>query len=602
MNIRQLLVDQVLVCDGAMGTMLHAAGNSLDQSLPALSLSNPDRVRIIHESYVDAGVDVIQTNTFGANNLRLSEYGLAAKVEEINKAAVRIAQETARVDRPVLVAGSVSPAVSVRQRHRARAPQRVEALREQIEILVCSGVDLIMLETFGYLDELVEAVEVAVGLGDMPVIAQATFTEEGQMLSGHTAYDLCAALSGVPLAALGINCTVGPQHSLTLLRELAEHSRVPLTAQPNAGLPRRLGPAQFEYDIDADYFARYVRELLGAGAAMVGGCCGTTPTQLVTTVDAVAEFRASAMNDKAPTQPNQIEVTAAAIIATSKVGADKQLFVELAPGRTADTDAAVEEAGRLRVAGIGLVLVPAPRGARPQANSVDLALQLRQRVGIDAVATVTTWDRTIMALQADLLGAYALGIRRIICETGIPPLLGDYPQVDGVWDVDSIGLIELLTGLNGGHDCHGLPLPAKTDFEIGARINPGSQDAVAAAIRAQAKVAAGAQFLITRPVYEVSGLHRILDTIGGQVPTLVTVRPLASFAEAEYLAHEVPDVTIPHSTLNALERAGDSAPDVGLELAAEVATHAKAMAAGLVISPGSYPGGALDRLMSLLAS
>jgi homocysteine S-methyltransferase len=217
---------------------------------------------------------------------------------------------------------------------------------------------------------------------------------------------------------------------------------------------------------------------------------------------------------------------------------------------------------------------------------LDLALHLHQQVGIQTMASVTTWDRTIMALQADLLGAHALGLRRIICETGTPPLLGDYPHVDGIWDVDSIGLIELLAGLNRGTDYYGLQLGAKTDFEIGARINPGSHDAAREAVRALAKIAAGAGFLITRPVYELAGLERLLESIDGRVPVLVAIRPLASFEEAEYLAHEVPDITIPAKTLHALERAGHDAARAGVMLAAELASQARKLARGIVITAG----------------
>ncbi len=260
---------------------------------------------------------------------------------------------------------------------------------------------------------------------------------------------------------------------------------------------------------------------------------------------------------------------------------------ELTTPLTGDVGQTAELASELAGVGVDLISVTAARTSRAQVSVLDLALHLYQAAGIDSIACVTTWDRTIMALQADLLGAHALGLRRIVCETGMPPLLGDYPHVDGIWDVDSIGLIELLAGLNRGIDYYGLQLGAKTDFEVGARINPGSHDPASEAERALAKIAAGASFLITRPVYELAGLERLLAAIEGRIPVLVALRPLTSFEEAEYLSHEVPDVTIPAKTLRALERAGPGAPRAGIILAAELASQARKLASGIVITAGT---------------
>jgi homocysteine S-methyltransferase len=244
--------------------------------------------------------------------------------------------------------------------------------------------------------------------------------------------------------------------------------------------------------------------------------------------------------------------------------------------------------------GIRLFSVVASRTARAQLNPIDLALHLHQTLGVDAMATITTWDRTIMALQADLLGAQTLGLRRVVCETGSPPLLGDYPHVDGIWDVDSLGLIELLADLNNGDDYYGLRLPAKTEFEIGARINPGSREPEREAARAASKIAAGAQFLITRPVYDPADLERLLhlvahQTSGQEVPVLAAVHPLTDFPEAELLAHEVPDVRIPDHTLTALQNAGDGAREVGVQLALDLVSHLKQMAGGIVLAPTTDP-------------
>ncbi|NMH97672.1 bifunctional homocysteine S-methyltransferase/methylenetetrahydrofolate reductase [Pseudonocardia acidicola] len=572
---------RVLVADGAMGTVLHAAGNPLDRALPELNLSNATLVRWVHDSYLQAGVDIIQTNTFGANRLRLDTSGLGELTQEINTAGVRVALEAARAaGRPVFVGGSVSPAVTIQQRRRVPPADRAQALREQIASLVDAGVDLIVLETFGFLDELVEAATVATENGAVPVIAQATFAADGHTLSGHTPAEVCAALGELPVAVLGTNCTLGPQRLLAIVGELRAHTGLPIAAQPNAGLPRRTTALRFEYEIDPEYVARYAERLVEAGATIVGGCCGTTPAHLeavVTAVRAMPGPAPEAIEEARPQHPPA--VTGWTPRESFVVAAE----IEPPPaGRVAE---AVDRARALRELGVDTVYVAAGDGPRARLDPVNLAVHLQHQLAVAAFASVTTWDKTIMALQADLLGAHALGVRRIVCETGNPPLLGDYPHVDGVWDVDSVGLVELLAGLNAGLDCNGLRLAGTTSFEIGARINPGARDLPAEARRALRKIDAGAHFLITRPVYELERLRRLRAALGApRVPVLASIRPLGGFAEAEYLRHEVPDVTVPPETLSVLQRAGDAAPAAAIELAVELVTGVRDLVDGVLLA------------------
>jgi methionine synthase / methylenetetrahydrofolate reductase(NADPH) len=594
------LREGVLMCDGAMGTMLHAAGNSLDRALPELNLSNAELVSTVHESYLSAGVDVIQTNTFGASALRLAEHGSAGPVREINLAGVRIAREAqAKAGRQVFVAGSVSPAVTARQRPLISPVQRVAALREQVSALAEGGVDVLILETFGYLDELAEAVTAAAELTGAPIIAQATFAPDGRTLGGETPREVAITLSRLPVVAVGTNCTLGPQHTLTVVTELIRHTALPVSAQPNAGLPRRAAGRRFEYPIDGGYFARYARRYAEAGASLIGGCCGTTPTHLKAAVAAVDAHRPRPGRAAA-------HVTAAADSPATAPAEPGGLAERLAAGQfvvaaeiVAPADGAGDQAAdavvALRDHGLDTFLVSPRQTARAQLSPLNLALQLRQRLGADAVATMTTWDKTIMALQADLLGAHALGMRTVVCATGNPPLRGDYPNVDGIWEVDSVGLAGLLNGLNQGRDSNGLALATRTSFHIGARFNPGAQDAAAEVARTRAKLRAGAQFLITRPVYELDTFRRMTAELNAGVPVLLALAPLSGFDEAEFLAHEVPGVTIPESTLRALERAGSSAAAVGLDLAAQAA----ALAHGVVLR---FDGdlGAMERLHAAL--
>jgi homocysteine S-methyltransferase len=584
------LAEGVLVCDGAMGTMLHAAGNSLDRALPELNLTNAKLVSTVHESYISAGVDVILTNTFGAGRLRLTEYGASASVRDINLAGVRIARAAqAAARRPVFVAGSVSPAVTAGQRRRTAPADRVAALREQVEALAEGGVDVLVFETFGYLGELVEAVEAAAGLSDLPIIAQATFTADGCTLGGETPREVAAAMAGLPVIAVGTNCTLGPQGSLAVVAELRGATSLPVSVQPNAGLPRRTGDRRFEYHIDGDYFARYAGRYVEAGASLVGGCCGTTPTHIAAAAARIAEPRPRRPRPAAPRDTGSVEPRSADWL----TGPDFVVAAEVVPPTGGATDEVADTATELREHGVHALVVAPGETARAQPSSINLALHLRQRTGIETVATATTWDKTIMSLQADLLGAHALGLRTVVCETGNPPLRGDYPNVDGIWEVDSIGLIGLLAGLNTGRDCNGLTLATKTAFHIGARFNPGAENVPEEVTRIREKIDAGARFLISRPVYELATVRRILDALADEdLPVLLEIAPLSDFAEAEFLSHEVPDVTIPDATLRAMERAGADAPRTGLELAGALLREARGLARGVVLRVSGTPGAA----------
>jgi methionine synthase I (cobalamin-dependent)/5,10-methylenetetrahydrofolate reductase len=628
----QLLSGQrVLVCDGAMGTMLHAAGAALDRSLPELNLSDPGLVATIHDSYLSAGADIIQANTFGANGLWLADHGFPDKVAEINRAGVRLARAAAdRSGRQVLVAGSVSPAVTALQRRRVGADERMEVIREQILALVADGAaDLLILETFGYLDELVEAISVAAsvmsasGAPPLPLIAQATFADDAHTLGGETPREVATVLSGLPVTMIGTNCTVGPQRMLAVAEDLVRYSAVPVSAQPNAGQPRRTGPRSFEFAIDGGYFSRYLARFADAGVTLVGGCCGTTPTHIRAVVDALHASGASAgLAASAATKLRATDRPAdggvgvaepAAVLSPpgqAAGGLAEQLasrrFVVAAAltppagGWAGDTERAAAE---LADQGIGLVLVEPRDTVRTHLDSLNMALQLQQRVGVETIATVTTWDKTIMSLQADLLGAHALGIRSVVCTTGSPPVFGDYPAVDGTWEVDSVGLTGLLAGLNAGRDSNGLALTSRMSFCIGARINPGARDTEAELARAHAKIRAGAQYLVSRPVHDLDALTRVVEALEGTgVPLLLSVAPLTSFEEADYLAHEVPGVTIPAATLDAMERAGRSGGRaVGLELAATVLAKARPLVSGVILAaPGDDPA-ALGPLLEALA-
>jgi methionine synthase / methylenetetrahydrofolate reductase(NADPH) len=620
---------RVLVCDGAMGTMLHAAGAALDRSLPELNLSDPGLVSTIHESYLSAGADIIQANTFGANRLWLGDHGFPDKVDEINRAGVRIARAAQdRCDRDVLVAGSVSPAVTGLQRRRTGAAERTEVIREQtLSLLADQGVDILILETFGYLDELVEAVGVAGDLCDVPIVAQATFADDAHTLGGETPREVAIVLSALPVAMLGTNCTIGPQRMLTVAEDLVQYASVPVSAQPNAGQPRRTGPRSFEFSIDGDYFARYFRRFAEAGVSLVGGCCGTTPAHIRAAADAVRpdpqtpdpqtpdpqtpDPQTPDPQTPDPQTPDPQTPAARARRAhpagTSRTQDPRDagqaapapfagtLAERLAGGRFIVAAAiasggrpaeAVQAAAVLQARDVAVLAVQPRESARTHSDSLDLALHLQQQAGVETIATLTTWDKTIMTLQAELLGAHALGLRNVICTTGSPPVLGDYPAVDGIWEVDSLGLIALLAGLNAGRDSNGLATATQTSFCVGARVNPGARDPEAEIARARAKVRAGAHFLVSRPVYELDSLVRVVTALAAEaVPLLLSVTPLRSFEEADYLANEVPGVRIPPDTLRVMERAGrGAARAAGIDLAAGLLRQARTLVSGVIVT------------------
>jgi len=621
---------RILVCDGAMGTMLHAAGAALDRSLPELNLSDPGLVETIHDSYLSAGADIIQTNTFGANRLWLGDHGFPDKVDEINRAGVRLARAASqRSDRRVLVAGSVSPAVTALQRRRVGSAERMEVLREQILALVADkGVELLILETFGYLDELVEAVSVAASVTDVPLIAQATFADDAHTLGGETPREVASVLSSMPIAMLGTNCTVGPQRMLVVAEDLVRYSDVPVSAQPNAGQPRRVGARSFEFSIDGGYFARYLGRFADAGVTLVGGCCGTTPTHIRAATAEQVRTRSGLDTEAAAATRGRAKTKTAAAGAAQYRGQPSHPGVPGDPAQTPEASLAEQlSVGRFVVAaaitppsngwagdadeaaavlqshGVGLIAVQPRENARTHMDSLNLALQLQMRVGVETIATVTTWDKTIMSLQADLLGAHALGIRSVVSTTGSPPVFGDYPAVDGTWEVDSVGLTALLAGLNAGRDSNGLALTTRTSFCIGARVNPGARDQVAEIARAHAKIRAGARFLISRPVYELDSLTRLIEALEGTgIPVLLSVNPLRSFEDADYLAHEVPGVTIPQTTLDVLEKAGrGAARAVGLELTAGLLAKARPLVSGVLLTAPDDDATALIPLLDALS-
>src|SRR5688572_3153786 len=405
-----LFAARVLVCDGAMGTMLQAAGSPLDIALCELSLTRPELVKAIHGAYIAAGADIIETNTFGACSTRLARYGLEDRVAEINHAAVRAARDAvATSDRQVLVAGSVGPATPTNSRGRTSGAVLRESFREQIAALVEAGVDLIILETFGNTDELIEAINAAHDVSPtLPIVAQMTFMEDGRTLAGETPAEVARRVEGLNIAALGANCTHGPQGLLEILAELSRHTSLPLAAQPNAGSPTFVD-GRFQYATDAAYLARYAGRYVQAGAALVGGCCGTTPAHVEAMVAAVkglrppARRRASSATAGADTPEGSSSAVAPSRLMQKLAAHDFVVIGEMAPPAGGAADQAILDAAVLKDDGASAVLIGQTSSPRAQVSPTSLAVLVQQRVAdLEAILTVATWEKSVMSLQADL--------------------------------------------------------------------------------------------------------------------------------------------------------------------------------------------------------
>jgi methionine synthase I (cobalamin-dependent)/5,10-methylenetetrahydrofolate reductase len=615
----EIRAGQVVVCDGAMGTMLHAAGVSLDRSLPELNLSRPALVRDLHAAYVSAGARILQTNTFGANRLRLAGSGLENSVSEINIAGARLAREAAqRTGHPVLIAGSIGPAVSAPAVRRVPAGARADCLREQIAAL-CDWVDLLILETYGDLESLVQAVEVARSESHLPVVAQLTFADDGRTLRGEDPAEAAAVMSDLQVAALGANCTVGPAVLVGVVAELARNTQLPVSVQPNAGVPQRLG-GQIRYARNAAYFAESVHRFVTAGATLLGGCCGTTPAHVRAICQAVAALPPI---QRPRAQPAEVGSPAQPVVARRGPHGGAGVVRQPAPvwpwegelvvavGLQAPNGGQVpqflERATALRAAGAAVLAIieAAPPAAR--ISPVGAAVVVRERVGSEVLLPVEAADRNLAALQADLLGAHALGLRMVVCRTGSPRVAGDYPIAPGgtPWDVDSLGLIAMLGALNEGIDWRGVATAEHTRFVIGGALHTSAGDLAHELDRAEAKARAGAHFLVTDVIYDVEEAARVLGTVrarGVGLPVLATLAPFADIRTLQRLSYEDPDGSIPLSVLTAAtrrERRHRDNPEQTVEFTVAAVEKLRHLISGVVVHVN---GGVNEHAVQLISA
>jgi methionine synthase I (cobalamin-dependent)/5,10-methylenetetrahydrofolate reductase len=596
--------DRVLVCDGAMGTMLHSAGVPLGRSLSELNLAKPHLVRDLHAAYLKAGADIVQTNTFDANRWRLGRAGLQDYVAEINIAGARLAREAIQESRPTaLVAGSVGPAMNAaapRIPHRDREP----VLREQIAVLA-NWVDLIILETFGDTESLAQAVTVALAECDLPVIAQLTFDEEGRTLGGEEPREAAAALARLNVAAIGANCTVGPAALQDVVAELAAGSALPVSVQPNAGVPHRLG-RQLSYARNTEYFADAARRFAASGAALVGGCCGTTPAHIRAVARSVRELRpgSAATSARPPLHRPAITAVSASQAAESPaVWPHDGRFTVVAGVRAPRGENIAQfiaRASGLVSAGADLLAVTGHQTSAARVSPVAAAAVLRERATADVIMTMETAGRSLAGLQADLLGGHALGVQTVVCRSGTPWVAGDYPEPYSPREVDSVRLVAALAGLNEGVDWRGVATPYRTRFVIGACVHTAAADPGHELARSRAKAEAGAHFLVTDPIYDVDAARRLLGELRGrgvELPVLAVFTPFDGARTITRLIHEVPG-TVPASSIAAAS--ATSGRDHADPVAAVLGSIARLreLIAGVIIHA---PGEPDDRMTNLVA-
>ncbi|MGI9140676.1 MAG: bifunctional homocysteine S-methyltransferase/methylenetetrahydrofolate reductase [Gemmatimonadaceae bacterium] len=568
---------QVVVFDGAMGTQLYAKGVFINQCYDELNLRAPDLVRDVHRAYVDAGAEVIETNTFGANRIKLSQFGLGGQVGEINEAAAKIA--TAAGEGDVLVAGAVGPlGVRLEPYGPTSLDEARAAFTEQMRGLVAGGVDLFLLETFADVHEIEQAILAARDVDrDMPIIAQMTIGTDCLTPYGVSAEDVAKTLDAFGADIIGLNCSVGPQTILDAIEKMSPATRRKLSAQPNAGMPREVSGRSM-YMASPEYMATYALHLVHAGARIVGGCCGTTPEHIAAMVEGIRPLSPrTAMASSVERRKQRPDAPEEAVGVDPVPFAERSKFaakiaqgefvtsVEIVPPRGVDASRMIRDCRSLKEAGVDAVNVPDGPRAQSRMGAVLTSLLIEQQVGIETVVHYCCRDRNLLGMLSDLLGAAAVGLRNILIITGDPPKMGPYPNATAVFDIDSIGLTNLVARLNRGLDPGGNAIGAPTSYAVGVGVNPAALDIPHEIKRFEWKVEAGAEYAITQPVFDVDQLESFMKKIEHvRIPIIAGIWPLVSVRNAEFLANEVPGVSVPDHVIARMRRAGEKSKEAGV--------------------------------------
>lgn len=589
------LEKEILLCDGAMGTFLYTHGVPLNER-DEQNLTNPDLIKWVHQQYIEAGAQVIQTNTFTSNRLKLRDLGMEDRLLDINQAAVRSALSAAGKD--VLVAGSVGPlGALVKPYGNLTIEDLGEVYKEQIQILAEAGVHLILIESHPSLLEALEAVRAAKSVCDLPIIAQMTFWEDGKSKFGDDFRRSLEALASADADVVGVNCTLGPQETFDLLNEFTAQSTLKISVQPNAGHPQIIH-GKTVFLSSPEYLEEYAKAFVNSGVNIIGGCCGTTPEHIRAMARSVRGQKPKPHLRRAVTVHVEVESVEAAHeplfdegLKTppllEKVGKKILATCEINPPKGLDYSKMIEGARQLKEAGVDAVNITDNPMARVRMSSVAMAHILQREVGIEAIWQLTCRDRNVIGIQSDLLGAAALGIRAVLALTGDPITIGDYPKGTAVFEVNSTGLVKIVKGLNNGFDFAEQNIGTTTNFQIGTAASPSASDLDKELKRLDEKLEAGADFVQTQPVFDVKLAEQFMKRVEAlKVPVLLGLMPLRSSRHAEFMHNEVPGISIPEWIRERMKKAPEeSAVDEGLKIAAQIVEEIKGMAAGIHFYP-----------------
>ena len=568
--------------DGAMGTMLYQRGGFVNVCYDELNLNRPELVRGVHEAYVRAGAEILETNTFGSNPVKLSSHGLEDRTEEINRAAARLAREAAGSDAFVL--GAVGPlGTRIEPWGPTSREEASEYFGRQIHGLIEGGVDGFILETFADLDELEAAIRSVRESSDLPVLAQMSFGADGNTAYGTPVEAFAERMAGLNVDALGLNCAVGPAAMLETIERLAAVADRPISALPNAGLPRSVA-GRIMYLSSPEYMGRYARRMIEAGMQIIGGCCGTTPahirevrSQVITMVPGAHGSKVSFASASRVEAQEPFPLAERSGLGEKLARGEFVLTTEILPPRGWKPDSMLARCRELRDAGVDAIHVLDTPRAKSRMGVVPASVLIEREVGVETVFHYTCRDRNMLGMQADLLGAAAAGLRNVLAVTGDPPASGAYPDSTAVFDIDSIGLTNLVHRLNCGLDPGGSSIGEPTRFAVGVALSQSARDLEAELHRFYWKVDAGADFAVTHPVFDANGLAAVLERLDSEklrIPVIAGLWPLVSVRSAEFLAYELPDVVIPETVLDRMRaaeaRSAEAAREEGVTIAIEV--------------------------------
>ncbi len=593
----QRLAQGPLLADGAMGTELQRRANlPITTCFEHLNLLNPALVREVHLDYINAGAEILETNTYGANAIRLGSHGLTHLVGELNRRAVGVARQAQQLTgQRVWIAGAIGPlGKPLEPLGSLRLAEARAAFRDQARALVEAGVDLLMLETFTSLTEISEAIKAVKEVGGVPIVAQLTFTEEGLTPAGDSPQGVVEALQAQGVDVIGANCSVGSNSMLHVIEGMAPHARLPLSAQPNAGFPQYVD-GRFVYLSSPGYMAGYAARMLEAGATIVGGCCGTTPEHIAAMRDAIRDTKSTrrsniAISRETPTQDAPVTPKVApdpTALARSIREGRFVVTVEVHPPRGFDISPTLvrlrQLLSRVRVDAFNATDMPLAQG---RMSALAMSTLLQTRLGVEAIMHVATRYRNLLALHSDLLGAHALGVRNVIVMMGDPPSIGDYPNAVSFSDITSSGLVRLIHQANQGLDLSGKPIEQPTSFFVGCALNLETQNMDAELASLERKVAAGADFIFTQSVFDPEAVERMHRRLGGfPLPVIMSVLPLRSLRHAEFLHNEVPGMVVPDATRQRMKDAGKRGAEMGVTLAQELITASRDKVVGVYFVP-----------------